>query len=258
MGSMAARWAIVGRGLVLVAAGLVLIGFSHPFDGAANVAARGAMAGSGGVAPWHRSGVQVIGQAGGSIGGLAYSDDGRVLWMAEGPQLVAVDLSDPGTPRVRGRSGAQQGLLHAVAVGSRFVAALERRAGDGATQLVLFDPDPDRPRAVGRTSVAPGALHLAILGSEETGGVAAVGDAAEIHLFDIADPRSPTAIVGGRVAIDQGLGGMVSVGRSLVVLGQSVLVFDLVVGLRLRERLRRGPGRADRLLSGSTCDRLAG
>jgi hypothetical protein len=112
-----------------------------------------------------------------------------LVWVGDGPHLVAIDATDPANMRELGRSAPLPGLPLGIALDAeRAVAVLALSPG---TVLTLDLRDPRMPRVLGRLDVAPPAdVRDVALGGDGSWAVVAAGPAGLLTI-DLEDPAAP-------------------------------------------------------------------
>jgi len=128
--------------------------------------------------------VEFVGQVGGRTNAVAVQ--GNYAYIGEGPSLTILDITDPASPTVVGRTAHLFGLVSDVAVagGYAYVAAY------GAGLRVVDVSTPSNPTVVGDCDTGGDARGVAVAGGYA---YLAVGDAG-LCVVDILTPTTPTQV----------------------------------------------------------------
>ena len=142
--------------------------------------------------PWT---VAPVDSLGGTVNDMAVDEQRQLVWAAQGPHVIAIDMHDPSAPKMVGRSAMLDEIVTALAVdGTTGVALIRSHSSQDPEVLVTLDlSDPTAPRAV--ASIA--------LDRYGIGGQTVVADGmAFVGHVSINDPVEPVQSRRRLVAID--------------------------------------------------------
>jgi len=126
-----------------------------------------------------------------------------IVWLCSGPRLLAIDVSDPSHPVVRGRSEVMPGVI------SSLYVEVDRRVAwvSAAGQVIAVDLQDARfPRILSH-------IDMEIDPSRSAGGARITGSSGRLWVmadwkrpvrgFDVSDPRSPREMTVGLLSSDE-------------------------------------------------------
>ena len=128
--------------------------------------------------------VEFVAQYGGAVQSVAVQGD--TAYLGVGPRVEAVDISDPGDPKLVGRSSPLPSTVLGLAVAGDYVYV-----ADGISGLLVLDvSDPTNPHEVGSCDT-PGVANEVVV----SGSYAYVADAwGGLRVMDISNPSAPRGV----------------------------------------------------------------
>ena len=170
-----------------------------------------------------------VGQFGGTISAMAVDRGGRggIVWLAQGPRVVAIDVRDPAAPAVVGRSGWLDRVVTALAVDGPAGVALTGFPSDRPDEEAIHTldlSDPSAPRVVARLPLDGAAHAVALAGGiayvvRETYDPQAEGNQYRntVAAVDVRDPAAPHVVHADVVPAPFDVIDVQVVGQALVV-----------------------------------------
>lgn len=188
--------------------------------------ARGAVRAESPVPPWIAA---PVGQFGGSTWAMAVDRGGRdgIVWLAQGPRVVAIDVRNRAAPMVVGRSGWMDRVVTALAVDGPTGVALTGFPSDQPEEEGLHTldlSDPSAPRVVARLPLEGAADAVTLAGGiayvvRETYDPLVEGSRYRqtITAVDVRDPATPRVVHADVVPAPFDVIDVQVAGRALVV-----------------------------------------
>lgn len=149
-----------------------------------------------------------VGQFGGEVTALAVDEARALAWVAHGPRIVAIDMSDRAAPRVVGRSELLPERVSSLAVdGVLGLALVSSHMIDDPELLLTLDlADPTAPRVIatmpfdgpgsgGRIVIAGGMAFVKHLTYTYDSQGELLGSGYHLNAIDIHDPAAPRIVI---------------------------------------------------------------
>ena len=130
------------------------------------------------------SNVYLVDQLGGEAWAVAIS--GTYAYVGFGPRLIVLDVSEPATPTVRGRTEPFPGLIPDVAVAGDYAYVANRSTG----LRVVDISDPANPVEVGFCDTGFNAWGVAVAGDYAY----VANSVAGLRVVDVSDPSNPVEV----------------------------------------------------------------
>ncbi len=145
---------------------------------------------------------------------------GAVAYVADGPRMRTLDVSDPATPTPLGSLLVSGDSVRAITLAGKtaYLAA-------GSAGLQICDvSDPNSPDLLGTSDAPDNAVDVAVVGT--TAYVVNTDDALRLDIIDVADPNAPALL--GTLDLPTWAWGVTAVGSTVYVAGtySGLLVID--------------------------------
>lgn len=139
--------------------------------------------------PEQRAHFTLVGQLGGSA--YAVAVDRNIVWLGQGPRLIALDVSQPDAPRLVGMSPVLPGVVYGVQITDGYAYVTTEYSN-----LHIFDVhDPTRPAPVSSLQSKPGGCHSIAVQKH----FAYLACLSGLLIVDIANPQQPRVLSAGQI-----------------------------------------------------------